>query len=416
MADTQHATLTVIGDWRIEVAVDGKLVALDLAPATLMRVRDEKHQPLAEYRPTNASWDRGEPLAWTAAEACGAQYRLVEASLVVKRAPGDALPYVEGGDYAAEKSWGQIGRLAGGAIAPEAAVWVDYDSGVDRIDSVIADPAGRVSVRHGTPHQATPKQPELRHGERRIANIWLPGLLAKLAPDNLYPILEPTYPEPQPSVHPVAEKLLPKTWAKLQGEGELHILAWGDSVTCLPATGAEKRYQHLFVAALRQKYPKAKIKLTTLGWGGRTTDAYLSEPKGSAYNFAEKVLGAKADLIISEFVNDAFMNQQQVQEKYGSILRQFQANGSEWVIIAPHFVRPDGMGQNTVRIESDPRPYVAGLREFCAKDSIPLADTPKRWGHLVKEGIPYTTLFLNTINHPDERGHEMFAKALMELF
>jgi hypothetical protein len=47
---------------------------------------------------------------------------------------------------------------------------------------------------------------------------------------------------------------------------------------------------------------------------------------------------------------------------------------------------------------------------------VALADASLRWGHLLQEGIPYPTLLANSINHPDDRGHQLFALSLMELF
>ena len=45
-----------------------------------------------------------------------------------------------------------------------------------------------------------------------------------------------------------------------------------------------------------------------------------------------------------------------------------------------------------------------------------LADASRRYGRLWRQGIPYSTLLLNSINHPDARGMKLFADALMELF
>jgi hypothetical protein len=39
-----------------------------------------------------------------------------------------------------------------------------------------------------------------------------------------------------------------------------------------------------------------------------------------------------------------------------------------------------------------------------------------RWGRLWRQGIPYRTLLLNGINHPDIRGMQLFADSLMWLF
>jgi hypothetical protein len=75
------------------------------------------------------------------------------------------------------------------------------------------------------------------------------------------------------------------------------------------------------------------------------------------------------------------------------------------------------MGLSSERdCDQDPRPYVKGLREFAPAHHVALADASLRWGHLWREGIPYTTLFLNAINHQDERGMKLFADALMALF
>jgi hypothetical protein len=56
------------------------------------------------------------------------------------------------------------------------------------------------------------------------------------------------------------------------------------------------------------------------------------------------------------------------------------------------------------------------LRVFAAKHNVALADAARRYGRLWRQGIPYSTLMLNSINHPDARGIKIFADALMELF
>ena len=127
-------------------------------------------------------------------------------------------------------------------------------------------------------------------------------------------------------------------------------------------------------------------------------------------------MGAKPDLIVSEFVNDAGLKPAQVEERYSRFLTDFQQIGAEWIILTPHYTRPDWMGLTRQReIDNDPRPYVAGLREFALKHKIALADASLRWGRLWRQGIPYQTLLSNAINHPDARGMQLFADSLLEL-
>ena len=173
----------------------------------------------------------------------------------------------------------------------------------------------------------------------------------------------------------------------------------------------------MFVDRLQAQYPAAKIELVTEAWGGRNTDSYLAEPPGSQHNYKETVLERKPDLIVSEFVNDSGLTPAQVEERYSKLLADFQSIGAEWAILTPHYVIPEWMGLTKQRdIDNDPRPYVAGLREFAVKHKVALADASLRYGRLWRQGIPYLTLMENNINHPNEFGHTLFADSLMALF
>jgi hypothetical protein len=52
-------------------------------------------------------------------------------------------------------------------------------------------------------------------------------------------------------------------------------------------------------------------------------------------------------------------------------------------------------------IDDDPRPYVKALRQFAAESGIALAEGSLRYGRLWRQGIPYSTLMMNSINHPN---------------
>jgi hypothetical protein len=67
-------------------------------------------------------------------------------------------------------------------------------------------------------------------------------------------------------------------------------------------------------------------------------------------------------------------------------------------------------------IDEDPRPYVKALRKFTAENSLALADGSLRYGRLWRQGIPYSTLLMNNINHPNTSGMALFADALLALF
>lgn len=425
-APSAPATIRVVGDWQVRVGAGvlkiGRATVrvprdavVVVQPATLVHVRDERYDRLPAFQPNAAGWTKGERLRALITYETTAPDLLIPGSLALKPGEGDAAKYERGTDFDVDDRWGTFGRL-NGRIGENQPVWADYDCGLHRIDSIVVDRAGAVSIVQGKPHNATPAPPELSPGQTRIANVWVPGRLERLTDDNLYPITEPVYVPPRVTP-PVAETLLPKTWARLTSGGSLSVLAWGDSVTAGgQASDPAHQFQNRFVAMLRERFPRARITLTTVGWGGRNSDSFLNEPPSSEYNFDRAVIQRKPDLVVMEFVNDAWMTPEMVETKYSHLQKRFDEIGAEWIIVGPHFVWPEWMGSKTVKIESDPRPYVAGIRAYAKKHRVALADTGLRYAHLVKEGIPYITLMCNSLNHPNDFGHEMFAQALMELF
>lgn len=383
----------------------------------MITVTAERYDALPVFNPEVAGWGRGARLRGVETQETTNRHALEPGSVVVTAADGSTV-YTRDVDYALDEEWATVGRLAGGRIADGQPVAISYRHGLGRIDTVFMDGDGQVGIREGVPHISVPQPPAMGENDTALANIWVPARLGQLTEDQLFPLLETAYPEPPMPVPSVAEERLPATMRKLRDGLPLRILAWGDSVTeavYLPAQA--DRWQVQFVDRLRARFPHANIELISLGWGGRTTACFLNEPPGSAYNYAEQVLGSTPDLIISEFVNDAGLSPEQVEERYGKLLADFRQIGAEWIILTPHYVRPDWMGLSRERdIDDDPRPYVAGLRRFAAAHHVALADAALRWGRLWRQGIPYTTLMLNAINHPDARGLKLFADSLLALF
>lgn len=413
---TMPADVRLTAAWTISVTVPGNqsdAVELRIPGPEIVTVTQEEYSRLPDFdAETTAGWRKGVPLQGVVAAECTVEGLLDPTSIVVRAGiEPEAMTFRKGIDYEADLVAGTVGRLPTGAIAPDQAVYIDYQHTRQRIDSVVLDVDGRIVLKSGTPHAAMPEPPTLDVGETRLANIYLPNRLDALSPDHLFPILETTFPETPANGSSVAERLLPASVKKLESGAPLKILAWGDSVSTFHL------YQRMFVERLKSRYPNAKIELVTEAWGGRNTDSYLSEPPGSEHNYQEKVLNAKPDLIVSEFVNDAGLSEVQVEERYGKILADFREIGAEWIILTPHYVRPSWMGLSSQKnIDDDPRAYVKGVRAFAEQNQIAVADASQRYGRLWRQGIPYITLMENNINHPNVHGHRIFADSLMALF
>lgn len=416
----EPATLKLIGDWELEVTYNGKTSKLTVVPPAPTIVKDELYKSLRDYRPTGGGWTRGTALRGVKAQECTSRHALVKTSLVVKSSTdANAIVYEDQKDYALTADWGTVGRLPKGRIKKGQPVYMSYEYIKLRIDAIVLTKEGTLAVRQGVAHPANPEPAPILPTDTRLANIWFNGHLQKLSDDNLFPILENAYPEPPKTTPSIAQKLIPRAYAKLVNGEKIRILAWGDSVTVgtFVPNPHINRWQNQFVTRLKAQFPKAQIELITEAWGGRNTSSYLNEPKGSIHNYQEKVLDVKPDLIITEFVNDAGLNEKGVFERYGRILNDFKNIGAEWIILTPHYVRPDWMGLKSEKnIDNDPRIYVQALRKFAAQNNIALADGSLRYGRLWRQGIPYASLMMNAINHPNPFGMKLFADALMALF
>lgn len=415
----------VAGDWDVQVNfpdVNGPTVitVLHVVRPDWVTVTAEKYDSLPVFNPRAGGWVKGVQLHGVRAQETTTPYLLDPTSLVLRTGPEAASEIFRKGEaYEADLSWGTFGRTTNGVIKEKQVVYASYRHAMLRLDAIVLTRDGRVEVRQGKPLAAAPLPPKIEAGERHLGSIWLPGAIEKLSADHLFPVLESAYPEPPKPSRTVAEQMTPNALKRLRAGEPLRILAWGDSVTVgtYVPDWQRNRWQEQFVARLKERFPKAKIELVTEAWGGRNTGSYLAQPPGAEHNYKEKVLGAKPDLVVSEFVNDAGLNPEQVEKQYSRFLADFQSIGAEWIILTPHYVRPDWMGLTRERdIDNDPRPYVTGLRQFSVKHSVALADAAQRYGRLWRQGVPYTTLMLNSINHPDARGMKLFADALMESF
>lgn len=408
------------GDWLVQVTYNGKTDIMAVEPPVVATVENERHDKLQDYVPNRGGWVRGNRLKAILAMECSTYGGYCHGTLTVKSSDKpDAVIYADGIDYKLTEDWGTVGRLPEGRITPEQPVFVDYAYTLHRIDSVILDAEGNITLKQGKPHSATPLPPTLEQDETLLGNLWIKAGLDKLTEEQFFPVLENAFPEEENPTLGTAATLLPKTCEKLKNGETLRILAWGDSVTDgtflpdFPAT----RWQERFLEALKKQFPQANIQMETVAWGGRNTDDFLNEPPGSQFNYEERVLGAKADLIVSEFVNDAGFTSEHTERNYTKFRNDFAAAGAEWIIITPHYIRPEMMGLNREKdIDDDPRPHVKTLRKIAAEYGIPLADASLRWGRLWRQGIPFSSRMMNCINHPTKEGMTLFVDALTSLF
>ena len=320
-----------------------------------------------------------------------------------------------GVDWEMNGEWGAIGWLSREKDC--GAVLVSYSYRVRRLDAIVRRADGSVACVKGAGHVANPAMPPLAPGDTLLAAVYVDAQSVRLTDENLFPVQAETA-NPFHPVRAVRHAGLSKTLAKLRAGGKVKILAWGDSVTDGFWLERGERWQEQFVAWLGREYPGAEIELVSNGWPGKKSASFLRESPESPRNFEKSVLDIRPDLVVSEFVNDASGGAGIVDEIYaGKILPAFRERGVEWVILAPHYVRPDMMGLGGQKnCDDDPRPFVHALRAFALREGVALADASRLWGALWRRGIPYQTHLVNDINHPDAFGMSLFVEALKPFF
>jgi len=391
-----------------------KHTTIMISPVKPIEVKHEKYDKLRLFDPKKSGWMQGERLQKLCARECTVCDALVPESVRVENENGTV--YQRGKDYQLEQRWATIGRLEGGKINENTPVLVSYSYFPMRLDSIVLTQDGIIKQKIGQVNGATPLPPKLALGERVLGNLFFEKRPNKLSEEMLFPIM-PKLKDAKLDLSETAALRLPKTLKKLRNGEPIKILAWGDSVTDMGYLPIQQRWTTRFVAELQQRFPKAKIELINLGWPGKGTTTFINQPAGSVYNYEEKVLKSGADLVTIEFVNDACLSEKQFTFTYGRVSNDLKNAGFEVIAITPHYTRPDWMNFTSQKnVDNDSRLYTKMLRRWAKDNGFALADVAERYGQVWRDGIPYNTFMVNSINHPDARGAQLFVDALIALF
>jgi len=336
---------------------------------------------------------------------------LVAGSLIIKK--GDRV-LTRGKDYLLDPSWGTVGIGPTPSVTATETVTASYRYALLRLDSIVKTKDGKEMVRTGVSHITTPHPPDLQPGETRIANILVPynsdGTDAQV-----FPVVEDAA---QAVTGSIAGRI-PRTLAKLKAGLPVTIVTWGDSLTAGgDASTPYFRYPSVLERMLRAEYPKSDIHVVVAGAGGSTSRQWLYPdkfPYGGPLSWG-MVVASHPDLITVEFSNDNFItNPETLPAIYDDILGRIKAADAEVILLTPSYMDFSLM-HFTSYTDPDKRIIVSFYKQLAEQHHLALADDAARWGHLYKEGIPYTTLLVNSYNHPDDRGHQMFADELFKCF
>ena len=359
--------------------------------------------PFSGYRPKQIRFDR----QWGSVVPKAMDI----ASLVVTQ---DGVQLQRDTDYIVEPDYATIALLPGTSADKEKPVMLNYRYSLKRLDSLIKGPDGKETLKKGVSRIANPEPPELADGETRIANIFVDSN-CKGTDAEYFPVTD------EPIVTDTTKGMIPRTLKKLKSGQPVKVVFWGDSVTVGGDSSSEEfRFANVAQRLITEKFSQADISYEVIAVGGSGSVHWLF-PEITQHATRQdqcdfnRIINAKPDLVVIEFVNDDYLTGAQFDKQYNRIFDEMKKLDAEVIFVAPHLTWPGKLGISALR-SSDPRPYTKLLKQFAADNNCGLADASGRWSQTWKQGIPYATYLKNGINHPDDRGHALIAGEIIRCF
>jgi lysophospholipase L1-like esterase len=303
-------------------------------------------------------------------------------------------------DFAVNSVAGRIEMISGRTLTK---VVADYDCWLTRLDSLVADQTGNLELLNGIPSRSAPLPPTIPTAKKAVANI-----LSRWGnrPLDLKDIMAITgSPDPPEYVKNCNTKVLASLKRKLCEGQQAHIVFLGDSVTAgFCADSPDKSYPNLVISNLRSRFPAARIYHTVYGFSGlKARDVVQRLPD---------MILQKPDLLVVEFANDLTAPYGELEQTYAKIIEACKKSQTCLMLVTPHFPIPSlANSPNWKSIAANP--YISLLRDLTRKNDLAIADVSWRWEHLSTEGLRPNIMLVNFLNHPNNKGHEIYAEEIL---
>jgi acyl-CoA thioesterase-1 len=172
-----------------------------------------------------------------------------------------------------------------------------------------------------------------------------------------------------------------------------------------PVVDSFHAYPHLLHRGLKDRFPDAVINVIVTGIGGEDAES-------GARRFATDVLNHKPDLITIDYaLNDRRIGLERAKAAWTAMIAQATASGIPLLLLTP---TPDQ--QAHLDDPSDPlNQHAAQIRALAAHYHLGLVDSLAAFKQEMATGVKLADL-MSQVNHPNQRGHELVAKALLTWF
>ncbi len=305
-----------------------------------------------------------------------------------------------GKDFKVDSSSGTIELVAPQTFTK---VVADYKCWLTRLDTLVVDQAGNLAILEGVPLRSAPLPPAIPAGQKPLANILSRWCNQPLAAEDVMRITAKLTPPDTDTARNT--KVLTPLSQKLKSGQPINLVFWGDSITAgFCADPLDKSFPSLVVARLKSQFPTASIEYKVNGFTGRRAKDVMKQ--------LPEALATHPDLLVVEFVNDLSTPVRDLNRTYASIVEACRESQTCLMLVTPHFTDPSMAKAQDWQSIAD-NPYIALIHELGATNDLAVADVSWRWQHLSSEGLRADIMLVNLLNHPNNRGHEIYAEEIL---
>ncbi len=385
----------------------GKTQNFNIPIANSLQIKGEKF--VLNSADANHPFIRREPKAVLAGGVMPVTGVMVPGSLQVEKYLDDSQTktlYKVGSDYFIDTPWSSIALKTGGKARENEVVLLHYQVRARRIDTICSDRKGALQLVRGTPTKFAPLQPTIPPTLLPLLNILSDSSKNELSyadvmPKAVFNIDRRNHKQAKIS-HENLRRFLDKLGAK---QSRILVAFCGDSVSCGNfSSKADKAFPFLFMQKLKAKFPASQFTVINISVGG--TNSSTMFPK-----LIKEVFPKHPDLVVVEFVNDLSLSATQIETNYSDLFARAKSLGIDLLVCLPHLPAPSFYGEKSWEA-MHAKPYYSIVGELAKKNNIAVADIANRWLGVKGEGLDPLLLLEDGANHPNDRGHQIYAEEL----
>jgi len=189
----------------------------------------------------------------------------------------------------------------------------------------------------------------------------------------------------------------------------INVVCHGHSVPAgyfkTPVVDTFNAYPHLLHKRLKDAFPYAVVNVVVTAIGGETS-------LGGAERFDRDVLSLKPDLITIDYaLNDRRVGLDKARAAWGSMIERAKARGIPVILLTP-------TGDTSAKLDNPDDPlnqHAEQIRRLAAEHRVGLVDSLAEFRRYIAGGGKLEDL-MSQVNHPNRKGHELVAEALLQWF